>query len=79
MTKQQAARVQRELLPGSGCVPNGEPFLTYGIWALPFSYGGIEVTVLLVDRPVVSEGDYERAKEESVQKLAEAIARPDTR
>jgi hypothetical protein len=79
MTKQQAARVQRELVPGSGCVPNGEPFLTYGIWALPFSYGGIEVTVLLVDRPVVSEGDYERAKEESVQKLAEAIARPDTR
>jgi hypothetical protein len=77
MTKAQAVRIQRELVPDSGCVPNGEPFLTYRIWVLPFTYGGIGLTVFLIDRPITSEGDHEGAKEEAVQKLGEAIARPD--
>jgi hypothetical protein len=77
MTKEQAARVQRELVSGSGCVPNGEPFLTYGIWVLPFTHGGIGLTVFLVDRPMASEADHKRAREEAFQKLGEAIARPE--
>ena len=77
MTQEQALRIQRELLPGSGCVPNGEPFLTYGIWVLRFTYGPIGVNVLLVDRPIASEADHKKAQEEAVQKLREAIARPD--
>jgi hypothetical protein len=77
MTKEQAARVQRELVPGSNCIPNGEPFLTYGIWVLPFVYGGIGLTVFLVDSPIVSESDHKRATEEAAQKLRDAIARPD--
>ena len=76
MTKAQAVRIQRELLPGSECVPNGEPFLTYGIWVLPFKYGGIELTVFLIDRSIASEGEHETTKEEAVQKLRDAIARP---
>jgi hypothetical protein len=76
MTKKQAVRVQRELVPGSNCIPNGEPFLTYGIWVLPFTYGGIGLTVFLVDRPITSEFDHERAREEAGLKLREAIARP---
>ena len=77
MTKEQALRVQRELVPGSKCVPNGEPFLTYGIWVLPFTYGGAGLTVFLVDRPIISESDHDRATDEAAQKLREAIARPD--
>jgi hypothetical protein len=77
MTQEQAVRIQRELVPGSGCVPNGEPFLTYGVWVLPFTYGGIGVNVFLIDRPITSEGDHDWAREEAVQKLQEAIARPD--
>jgi len=76
MTQAQAVRIQRELVPGSGCVPNGDPFLTYGIWVLPFKYGGIELTVFLIDRSIASEGEHETTKEEAVQKLRDAIARP---
>ena len=77
MTKEQAVRVQREIVPGSRCVPNGDPFLTYGIWVLPFSHSGVGLTVYLVDRSIVSESDHNKAKEEAIQKLAEAIGRPD--
>jgi hypothetical protein len=77
MTKEQVVRIQRELVPDSGCVPNGEPFLTYGMWVLPFSYGGIGLTVFLVDRSIASESDHNDVKEEAAQKLAEAISRPD--
>jgi hypothetical protein len=77
MTTAQAVRLQREVVPGTLCVPNGEPFLTYGMWVLPFTYGGIELNVLLIDRPIASKGDHERAKEEAAYKLGEAIARPD--
>jgi hypothetical protein len=58
MTKEQAVRVQRELVPGSGCVPNGEPFLTYGIWVLPFTHIDVGLTVFLVDRPIKTEPDH---------------------
>jgi hypothetical protein len=77
MTKEEAARVQREIAPGSGCVPNGEPFLTYGIWVLPLTYGGVGLTVYLIDRSIVSESDHNKAKDEASQKLAEALGRPD--
>jgi len=77
MTQAQAVRIQRELVPGSGCVPNGDPFLTYGIWVLHFTYGGIGLSVFLIDRLIASEPDHQWAKEEAARKLAEAIARPD--
>ena len=77
MTKEQATQVQRELVPGSGCVPNGEPFLTYGIWVLPFTHAGTGLTVFLVDRPITSESDHKRARKEAFQRLSEAIARPE--
>ena len=77
MTKQQAAQVQRELGPGSGCVPSGEPFLTYGIWVLPFSHNGVGLTVFLVDRPIASEVDHERARKEVFTRLEEVIGRPE--
>jgi hypothetical protein len=64
MTKAQAVRIQRELVPGSGCVPTDEPFKTYGIWVLAFSHRGKGLTVFLTDRPIESEAEYEIAKEE---------------
>jgi hypothetical protein len=76
MTQEQALRLQRELLPGSGVVPNGEPFLTYGIWVLPFTYGSIGLNVLLVDRPIRSEADHLEALDEAIEKLRRAKARP---
>jgi hypothetical protein len=75
MTQEQAVRIQRELWPGSGSLPNGEPFLTYGIWIISFLHGGIGRNVLIVDRPITSEADHQQAKEEAGQKLREAIAR----
>ena len=74
MTLEQAMRVQRELLGGSGCVPNGEPFLTYGIWVLPFARGGAASEVFLIDRKIASRADHEKAKEEATDKLKQAIA-----
>jgi hypothetical protein len=50
--------VQHELLRGSGSVANGEPFLTYGIWVLPFTRSGMGLEVFLIDRPVASEADH---------------------
>ena len=78
MTREQVVRIQQELLPGSGSVPNGDPFLTYGIWVLPFIHGGRALNVFLVDRTIASESDHEKAKEEATQKRAEALARRDT-
>jgi hypothetical protein len=75
MTKEQAVHIQRELLPGSGSVPNGEPFLTYGIWVLPFTKGGLGLEVFLVDRRILSQADHNNAKEEAVKKFLEASAR----
>jgi hypothetical protein len=77
MTEEQAVRIQRELVPGSGCVPNGEPFLTYGIWVLPFTHGDTGLTVLLIDRSIASEADHKKAKEEATQKLQEVLGRKD--
>ena len=74
VTLEQAMRVQSELLRGSDCVPNGEPFLTYGIWVLPFSRDGAASEVFLIDRKITSEADNEKAKEEAVDKLNQAIA-----
>src|SRR5580704_174733 len=74
VTLEQAMRVQRELLRGSDCVPNGEPFLTYGIWVLPFSRAGAASEVFLVDRKITTEADHEKAKEEATDKLNQAIA-----
>jgi hypothetical protein len=68
MMQEQAVRIQHELLPGSGCVPNGEPFLTYGIWVLPFTNGSIGLNVFLVDRRIASEADHQEAKREAVEK-----------
>jgi len=76
MTREQAVRIQREILPGSGCVPNGEPFLTYGIWVVPLSHDGIGLNVFLIDREIASESDHLTAKDEATKKLLESIARP---
>jgi hypothetical protein len=73
MTKAQAVRIQRELVPGSGCVPTEEPFKT----VLAFSHRGKGLTVFLIDRSIESEADYEITKEEAVQKLREVLTRPD--
>ena len=75
MTQEQAARVQREIAPGSGCVPNGEPFLTYGIWVLPFAHGGTGLNVFVADRQITSESDHETTKIEAIQKINEVLTR----
>jgi hypothetical protein len=75
MINAQAVRIQRELVPGSGCVPSGEPFLTYGIWVLPFTHSGIGLTVFLIDRSITSEADHNRAMEEAVQAREETVRR----
>jgi hypothetical protein len=74
MTQEQAVRIQRELLRGSGCFPNGEPFLTYGIWVLPFVRSGAGSEVFLIDRIITSESDHQNAKNEAADKLRQAIA-----
>jgi hypothetical protein len=43
---------------------------------LPFSHGGKGLSVFLMDRPITSEVDHEITKEEAVEKLREATARP---
>jgi hypothetical protein len=77
MTQEQVLRVQRELLPGSGCFPNGDPFLVYGIWVLPFTKLGSGLKVFLVDRAISSEADHEKAREEAVKSFRRAVARKD--
>ncbi len=77
MTQDQAARIQQEILPAFGSVPNGEPFLTYGIWVLPFKRGGAGSEVFLVDREITSEADYRKAKQEAADKLKQLIAGPE--
>lgn len=67
-------RVQSELLRGFDCVPNGEPFLTYGIWVLPFSRAGAASEIFLVDREIAPKADHRKAKEEAMDKLTQAIA-----
>ena len=74
MIQEQALRIQREILPAFGSVPNGEPFLTYGIWVLPFSRAGAASEVFLVDRKITSKADHAKAREEAVEKLKQAIA-----
>jgi hypothetical protein len=78
MTQEHAVRIQHELLPGSGSVPNGDPFLTYGIWVLPFTHDGKGLNVFLDDRAIASEADYQKAKEEAKKKRLEVLARKDT-
>jgi hypothetical protein len=77
MTLEQAARIQREILPAFGSVPNGEPFLRYGIWVLPFSRAGAASEVLLVDRNITSEPDHAKTREEVADKLRQLIAGPE--
>ena len=78
MTQDQAARIQHELLTGFGCVLNGKPSLTYGIWVLPFTHGQIGLTVFLIDRPIALEADHQEAKREAAEKFGQALARKDT-
>ena len=70
--------MQRELLRGSDCDQNGEPFLTYGIWVLPFSRNGMGLEVFLVDRGITSEADHKAVKSEATEKLGHAAAIKDT-
>jgi len=35
------------------------------MWVLPFTHGGIGLNVLLIDRPIASEGDHYTAKDKS--------------
>jgi hypothetical protein len=74
MTQEQAVRIQRELLRASDCAPNGRPFLTYGIWVLPFSRAGATSEIFLIDRKITSEADHEKAKEEARDKLKQSTA-----
>jgi hypothetical protein len=78
MTQEHAVRIQHDLLLGSGSLPNGDPFLTYGIWVLPFTHDGKGLDVLLEDRAIASETDYEKAKEEATKRRLEVLARTDT-
>ncbi len=78
MTPEQARRIQHEILPGSGSIPNGDPFLTYGMWVLPFSHDAKGISVFLPDRPIVSKSEYQRAMEETARRLRVAVARKDT-
>jgi hypothetical protein len=73
MTQEQVVRIQQELLPGSGSFPNGDPFLTYGIWVLPFTKLGIGLRIFLVDRVISSEADHEKAREEATERIGEAL------
>jgi len=75
MTQDQAIRIQGELLLRAGIVANGEPLLTYGIWVLPFTHGGIGMNVFLVERAISSEADHEDAKAEATERLEQALAR----
>jgi hypothetical protein len=75
MTKQQAANIQREIAPDYGCVPNGEPFLTYGIWVLPLAHHGDGINVFVTDREITSESASAKAKAEAIQKLQESLGR----
>jgi hypothetical protein len=77
MTPGQARRIQRETLPAFGSVPNGEPFLTFGIWVFPFSRAGAASEVFLVDRTITSEVDHLKAKKEAADKLRQLIAGPE--
>ena len=43
---------------------------------LPFTHGGIGLTVFLIDRRIASEADHQEAKREAKEKLRQAIARP---
>jgi hypothetical protein len=79
MRLEQAIRIQREILPASGSVPNGEPFLTFGIWVLPFSRGGAGSEVFLKDRKITSQADHEKAKKEAADKLKELLGGPEIR
>ncbi len=77
MSLEEAIRIQREILPAFGSVPNGEPFLTYGIWVLPFSRAGAGSEVFLNDRKITSEGDHEKAKKEATDKLRQLLGGPE--
>jgi hypothetical protein len=76
-TAEAELRIQREILPAFGSVPNGDPFLTYGIWVLPFSRTGAASEVFLVDRNITSQPDHAKAKEEVADKLNQLIAGPE--
>ena len=43
---------------------------------LPFTHRGIGLTVFLINRPIASKADHQKAKEEAAEKLEQAIARP---
>jgi hypothetical protein len=77
MTPEQVIRIQRELLPGSGSFPDGDPFLIYGMWVFPFTKRGIGLRVFLVDRAISSEADHEQAKEEAAERFREAVVKKD--
>jgi hypothetical protein len=77
MTLEQAIRIQLEILPAFASVANGKPFLTYGIWVLPFSHAGAGSEVFLVDRPITSEADHGKAKKEATDKLRQLLAGPE--
>jgi hypothetical protein len=77
ITSEQAVRIQCDILPDFGSVPNGKPFLTYGIWVLPFKRGGAASEVFVVDRPITSESDHRKAKKEAADKLRQLLAGPE--
>ena len=77
MTREQAARIQREILPAFGSVPNGDPFLTHGTWVLPFSRSGVPSEVFIFERKITSEADHEKAKQEIADKLRQLTAGPE--
>jgi hypothetical protein len=77
MRMEQAIRIQREILPAFGSVPNGEPFLTHRTWVLPFSRGGAGSEVFFNDRKITSEADHEKAKKEATDKLTQLVGGPE--
>jgi hypothetical protein len=77
MTRDQMLGMWREILPGAGNASDGEPRLKDGTWTIPFRRATFRLQVSLRDRPIASESDYQRAKEELESKIGLAIAQSD--
>ena len=67
-------QIWREILPGMANAPDGEPHLENGTWTVPFRRNNFGLQVWLPDRPIFSEADHQKAKDELKSKIGLAIA-----
>jgi hypothetical protein len=73
MTLEQVRRIQRELVPVSQGIPNGEPYLEFGIWALPFVHRNSVINVFLADSAIASESELTRLKREAREQFRRSM------